>query len=140
MKGSRATRHSFSLVEVVVAIGIISLSLIAILSLLTVGLDASRKSSAATVLSSMAEQLAGEIETSPNLSFPISRYFDSTGMSNSSSQSLYTCQITTNYVSSAEMASVSTNLVRVSMTFIWPSSAPAANRQTQTFYLTLPPQ
>jgi len=140
MRGSRTVRNAFSLVEVVIAIAIISLSLIAILSLLTVGLNASRQSSTDTVLSSVAAQLAGEVETSPNLTFPITRYFDSTGMSNSSGQSLYICQIATTNVPSTEMASVSTNLVRVSMTFKWPSSAPAANQQTRAFYLTLPPQ
>ena len=140
MRVHRSASDAFSLVEVVVAIGIITFCLIAILNLLSVGLDAGRKSSDDTVLSSVAAQLADEIKTSTNLTFPETRYFDNTGMTNTPAQSLYTCQIASAPVPGSELTSVSTNLDRITITFTWPKSAPAASQQSRAFYLTLPPR
>lgn len=53
-------RHGFSLIEVTLAMGIAAFSLVAMLSLFSIGLDSSRKSASDTVIPRIVSQILSE--------------------------------------------------------------------------------
>ncbi|HSI84578.1 MAG TPA: hypothetical protein VK970_12385 [Candidatus Methylacidiphilales bacterium] len=142
----RATFHTpaaktlaFSLVEITIALGIISFSLVALLSLFSVGLNLSRQSSIDTALACMATRMAAEMTAQPSFDFATTYYFDgkSLPVANPSTPGIvYCCNLSTNLVTDTEMSGVSPQLRRVHITFSWPFPK---NANTQTFYVTLPP-
>ena len=139
-RANGAENRAFSLVELTLAIGLISFCLMALLGLFEVGMKGGRQAANDTVLAATASRLASEIIATRKFSFPATRYFDVDGESVAQSAALYGCTISSATVPDSQLPGISTNLVRVSMVFAWPLSAPASAQTTHTFYVTLPPQ
>lgn len=85
---ARLHRHAFSLVEVVLALGVVSFAFVGIIGLLPVGLQTSRQAQETSVQSQIAQQVSNEIQLArfsdlnasvfPGASFP--KYFDEQGL------------------------------------------------------------
>ncbi len=127
---------AFSLIEVVIALGIISFVLAAVLGLLGVGLFSSRQSSEDTSLAAMTSQVLGQLSTatSPtNASF----FFDMDGLPlTNSSGAVYRCVASTTLPSAGEIPNLSTNFLKALIVFTWPVSA-AIPPHTNTFNASL---
>ncbi len=134
-------RRAFTLVEVVLAIGVLSFCLITLLGLLGVGLGNGLKSNDDTVLASMAWEAANNLRSETNLAggFTTNFYFDHTGQSlTSASGAYFKCAVTTNNPTAGQApASIDTNLVLAALQFTWPASLANAPH-TNTVYATLP--
>lgn len=140
MKLRHVTRstQAFSLVEVVLAIGLIAFCLIALVSLFGVGLKNSRQSSDDTALSSAVTQVGSELTGLTNFTSSNMLFFDRDGERVAQSEALYVCQVTTKSVPPSQISEISTNLVQATLTFTWPASAPYTSRRTNVFYVTFP--
>ena len=142
-RGPRA--NSFSLVEVVVAIAIISFTLVTLLGLFGVGLTTSQQSSADTMLASLGLRAEGDLRNGTNSlagTTTTNYYYDSQGMATnvSGAPALYACQVfTTNASVYGVLPDVSTNLVQATFQFTWPANVPAGKRPyTNVIYGTVP--
>lgn len=136
--------NAFSLVEVVIAIGIISVAILAIISLLSVGLRGSRESSDDTHLALMTQYInarnrsqsfsdlktpSNNITVNPAPTF----YFNAAGevarnasgdpVPAAAPDSHYACTV------SWQTSAVSSNLILLQYRFEWPLSAPTNGRQ-----------
>ena len=163
---SRPGCRAFSLVEVVIAIGIFAISVLTILGLLSVSLEANRSASSDTQVALMAERTYSMLETLglPNVSTnklfasgaSPSLYFDVTGKPLVTSTNtivfgyptsanalaagaVYSCTVTTNTppLSSGSAGGNSTNLLSIGMKFAWPVAAPTANQTVRIVNATL---
>jgi type II secretory pathway pseudopilin PulG len=158
--------RAFSLVEVVIAIGIFAISVLTILVLLSVSMEANRSASSDTQVALMAERTYSMLESlgfqnvstnklfasgaSPNL------YFDVTGKPLMTSTNtvlfgypppanalaagaIYSCTVTTNTppLSFGSAGGNSTNLLSIGMKFAWPAAAPTANQTVRIVNATL---
>ena len=136
-----AVRHSvrvgmgssgFSLIEVVIAIGVVSLALLPLLGLLPVGLNSNRSSTTQTGAMSLATAIAADIRTtttgvSPRFGIQTAAfggqtlYFDETGV-------LGTLQPgKPGYKAYVQAVAVSTTKTVVRVTLTWPPQAPDAS-------------
>ncbi len=159
--------RAFSLVEVVIAIGIFAISVLVILGLLSISITTNRSASADTQVALMAERTYSMLENlgfqnvstnklfasgaSPNL------YFDVTGRPLMTSTNtilfgypttpanalaagaIYSCTVTTNTppLSFGSAGGNSTNLLSIGMKFAWPVAAPTANQTVRIVNATL---
>jgi len=94
----RAVRdRAFTLVEVVIALAVVSISLVVLLGLFSTGLVSSRKANNDTNLSAIVWQVASSLrsQTAANLTFPTNYYFDINGEStnNANTATYYKCAI-----------------------------------------------
>lgn len=142
--GCRIPDLGFSLVEIVMAIGIISFALLAIISLFSVGLQGSRESSEDTYLALMTQYVnawsrsqafanlaaaSNNASANPapafffNAAGEVTRDTGGTPVPVAAADSHYACTVTW------QTSSVSTNLISLQYRFEWPWSAPAAGRQ-----------
>lgn len=140
-------KFAFSLVEVVIAVGLVSFALLALVGLLTVGLKSSRESAEDTILSLCTEttqalvRAEGFSQVSANAAYAPGDttpdfFFDSGGIVQTDSagaplraqntNSLYGCLVTR---SAPALSQPTTNLLVYQLKFVWPLAAPAANRQ-----------
>jgi len=78
---------AFSLVEVVLALGVASFSMVSILGLLPVGLNNSRSSTAQTGAMNLITSIAADIRSTPSTASVSPRYLIATG--NTTSQALF---------------------------------------------------
>jgi uncharacterized protein (TIGR02598 family) len=137
MKSSR--RQAFSLVEIVLAIGIISFGCIAIFGLLGVTANASRLSSDETAIATMSRHVISSIkqQTFPAIEANFMGkttkfYFDSTGNPlTNASEAFYQCAVTGTEdaatTSSLSGGRTQVNLIKLQLAFTWPPSANPAN-------------
>lgn len=143
----RGSEFAFSLVEVVIAIGLVSFALLALVGLLVTGLKSSRESGEDTSLAFCTETTQAllraegfaEVSTTtayaPGDSTP-DFFFDSSGNLQADSagvpldiqnaDSLYGCIVTR---SAPLQSQATTNLLVCQLKFTWPLAAPATNRQ-----------
>lgn len=141
---------AFSLVEVVMALGVISFALVGMLGLLSVGFSAAKKSTHATNYAAIASQAALAIRNNTNFNtaslsamaapsgVPRNFYFDYSGRMQTAqnADSRYLCEVWTKTVSAA-VASLSGYTVLV-MTVSSPLSAAATNRTKEVVHATVP--
>lgn len=138
---------AFSLVEVVMALGVISFALVGMLGLLSVGFTAAKKSTKATTLAAISSQVAAVIRNNTNFTSaqltllsgnPTNIYFDYSGRMQSSkdqgSDSYYLCEVRTRAVTAVSSLSGYTVLV---MTVSSPVKALAANRTNEVVHATI---
>lgn len=130
----------FSLVEVVLALGIVSFALVALLGLFSVGLGASKRSGEDTEVANMSAQIVSTLRNR-NSAYPTTAtfYFDTFGRQTNLSNTnigYYQCVLTT--TTSPAISSDSASLVQAKMTFTWPCNA--TKRTTNILYATFPPQ
>lgn len=135
--GAQRGESAFSLVEVVIAIGLVSFALLALVGLLTVGLKSSRESGDDTILAVCTEtaqalvRAEGFSQLSANTAYADTTpdfFFDSTGalLTNQSADAVYGCLVTR---AAPVLSQATTNLLVYQLKFVWPLAAPAANRQ-----------
>ncbi|MEI8045486.1 MAG: hypothetical protein WCL11_29020 [Verrucomicrobiota bacterium] len=135
---------AFSLVEVVIAIGLVSFALLSLIGLLTVGLKSSRESAEDTILSlctGTAQALVrtngfSGASTNPSLNDANPDFFfDADGIlltdTNGApltiqSNAVYGCLVTRG---APALSQATTNMLIYQLKFVWPLAAPAANRQ-----------
>lgn len=146
-------RAAFSMVEVVVALGIISFALVSIFGLLSVGLIASKQSGQDTVVASMAGQILSRIQSGKDtltVGTAINYYFDNQGrmQTNTTGQpitaattdSLYHGQVNGRYPNaSTEMPDLGSHLILTTLTLSWPTAVadPAKRPNREILHATL---
>lgn len=135
MKEERSQERGFSLVEVVIAIGLVTFCLVALMALFSVGFSTSREATADTVLAGLYAQIASDPQAETN-----TNNYDNRGqVTTNAATALYACRVTKSAVSTNEFAGISTNLTRVTIQMTSPASVPAAKRRwTNTFYGFVP--
>ena len=77
-----SVERGFSLVEVVLALGVISVAIVSLFGLLAISTDASRQSDVDTVVTSIARQVDTQLHNTPFANLPASGaawYFDNEG-------------------------------------------------------------
>lgn len=126
----------FSLVEVVLAIGIVVFCLLAIVGLFSVGQTASRRATDQTSLAAAAFQVMSKTRSLPNPT-ATTYYFNRQGQATNLASANYVCDVSLGTVPTTEMADISTNLTRVKMQFTWPASIASNRPYTNIFYATL---
>jgi len=147
-------REGFSLVEVVIALGITSFVIIAIIGLLSVGLQTSRESAEDTNLALMTQTTTALLRSrpfsnvfnSPNFGDATADYFfdangdltrDAAGApaTTTDTNSLFACTISRRTPSLAPLST--SNFIYLQYKFTWPLSAPAANRKEKVGVISL---
>lgn len=135
MKFRSDLRNGFSLIELTMAVGIISFCLVAILGLFSIGLTSSRESINDMVQASILAGLNAEMRSLDGFDPASVRYFDADGGALTNSQgAIYAARLSTTGVPDSEIPDVSPYLDRVAVTITWPEPAPG---QTNVFYVTL---
>lgn len=132
----KSRESAFSLTEVVIAIGIISFVLMAIIGLFFMGLQTARESAEDTNLALMTQQINAWSRTQTFTNLTASNrtfFFDAMGEWNRNPNgdpaatpppnSHYACTV------SASATSVSTNFTYLQYRFEWPLAAPISKRQ-----------
>ncbi|MDQ3620965.1 MAG: Verru_Chthon cassette protein B [Verrucomicrobiota bacterium] len=125
---------AFTLVEIVLALGIVAFAVVALVGLMTASLDSSRGSEADTLIASMARQITAELQTRPFDSLttegPEIYYFDNEAHQLPDKQgAIYLCKVTLTLRSDYDTepvdgAAAQPNLYEVQLDF---ASALAAN-------------
>lgn len=129
-------RAGFSMVEVVVALGIVSFAMVSIFGLLSVGLIASKQSGSDTVLASMMAQVTSRLQSGKDafvVGTPVNYFFDNQGQLQTdgadkpliaaNTSSLYQCAVASRLPnSSTELADLGSHLVLTTLTFSWPTT------------------
>lgn len=132
----RHIHRGFSLVEIVLALGLMTFSLVAIIGLLNVGLGASRSAQIDTVEAGAAKSLVAMLRTNSLATFSGTTFwlnYDGSPSANSNGAT-FQCVVTTN-APPARIAS--TDMVVLQLTFQYPVSASPANRTTKIFHASL---
>ena len=141
----RISPSAFTLVEMVLAIGIACFAIIAVLGLFSVGAQSSRSSNDDTNLALMTRQAVAWIRTQSFTSMSASTgtllYFDSMGQlvrntagdpaTAPGASAIYSCTI------SPKASGVSLNLIYLQIRFQWPLSAPSPSRQQRVVISSL---
>lgn len=136
MNSPRSPRPGFSLVEVVLALGILAFSLVAIIGLMDVGLKASRSAQVDTLESGAARSLVSALRTNDLTTFSgTTIWLNYDGTPNASSNgAVYQCVVSTN---APPPGISSTNMIGLQLAIQYPVSAPPAGRLTRTFHASL---
>jgi uncharacterized protein (TIGR02598 family) len=134
----RRAARGFSLIEVVLAIGIVSFCLLALIGLFGLGMNGSRHANDDTFLGSMVTRVAGDLRTQgASFTSGTNYFFDNRGLVVSSvdTTAYYECEVTTQ--SPTGITATSTNFQTGKMIFTWPVSVARAKRPfTNTIYTT----
>lgn len=135
-------RAAFSLVEVAMALGLLSFVLLSIMGLLGVGLNSSRSAHLDTIQASMARQVLSAVRADtagPNFdSFTQDQWYftlDGTLLTNSA-DAYFECRITVDEVDNAP-EDARPHLRILQMEFVHPVAAPPQSRTTNTVQTTL---
>ncbi len=118
MKGTRL--HGFSLVEVVIAIGIMAFAITAMIGLLSVAMQSDKSSGVDTAIAAMSQQVLGSLRAMPYVSLPASTnyYFDVEGSGCELSRAIYECVVALD----GDPDLGTNKLKRVQMSFRWPGN------------------
>lgn len=131
----------FSLVEVVLAIGILSFAILALIGLFSVGMAADQDAAEDTAFASMVSQVMGHVRNEARrgmAGLPADYQFDISMQSVAASdpEAFYDCRLA--YSNVTGFPEVSPHLKMAVLTFTWPASVPAASRpNTNIIYATL---
>jgi uncharacterized protein (TIGR02598 family) len=128
---------AFSLVEVVIALGVISFALVSMLGLLGVGINASRQSSESTAMTAMISQVLGKVRAASNAPPATNFFFDADGLPLTNSVgAIYECRASATLPPSGEISDVSDKFMKAALVFTWPVSA-AVPPHTNTVHASL---
>ncbi len=144
----RRGRGAFSLVEVAVALGVVSFAVIALLGLLSAGMKAGKSSQQDTVLALAARYVLSDLKRQPFGAPSITSYsFDYAGVPTapaavalSSAPAFYTCavQLLPQPLSYAAWDGTgNTGVVGVQLTFTWPGQTATSGPHAEVFHTTL---
>lgn len=143
--------RAFSLVEVVLAIGVVSFAMMAVLGTLPVGLKSSQESRGQVATANIARQIQGELQqisfradsadtlTMQNLA-DTPFYFTLEGTRTEASQAYYVASFAVTGVSLPGLSIDPANARRVTVTVSHPADAPPQDRQESVFSLLLAKQ
>jgi uncharacterized protein (TIGR02598 family) len=139
MKIHLSRKQAFSLIEIVLALGIISFALVAMLGLVGVSLNSGREATSDTDLSSMQAQVVAELQAKSfsTLTNTTVYYFNIDGKliptsveANTPGGALYRCQTTAIPLTTVAPA---TKYLNLKLDFTWPVGALPANQNKKTF-------
>lgn len=147
-----ANKRAFSLVEVVLAIGVVSFSMMAMVGVLPIGLRSAQESNAQVAMANIGRQLQGELQQisfSTDSSDPLNisslssspYYYTLEGLKTTSAADRYyeaKFDVANAKLSGAPFSTANARTVTVTLSY--PLSAPEANRQTSVFSLLLAKQ
>lgn len=123
---------AFSLVEVAISLGVVSFVLLALLGLLSVGLDAGKSSREDTIIAGLCLATLAELKATPYADLPsnVSTYFTYDGRAtNSAAGPYYQCTVE---ISDPRGLQTNSNFSkRVKIEIAWPAAS--SNRQTNLF-------
>lgn len=134
----------FSLVEIVLAIGITSFALIATLGLLPVGLNTLRESSTQTAVANISQYIRGELQQisfNPNSSFNVQSlnsatyYFTRDGVKTDPDSGYYQAKFDLTNGSVGGNTFNATSAQNIKVTLSYPTTAAASARKTFVFSL-----
>ncbi len=140
----RPLNGGFSLVEIVLAIGITSFALIATLGLLPVGLNTLRESSTQTAVANISQYIRGELQQisfNPATSFNVQNlnsttyYFTRDGVKTDANGGYYLAKFDLTNGSVGGNTFDSTSAQNIKVTLSYPATASAAARKTFVFSL-----
>jgi uncharacterized protein (TIGR02598 family) len=116
-----AGQRAFSLIEVVLAIGILAFAITAMMGLLTVAMQSDKASSSDTAIAAMSRQVFNSLKAMPYASLPTGTnyYFDADGTECAPSGALYECAVTLK----DDPNLAAGNAKQVKMTIKWPYGA-----------------
>lgn len=143
MKSSTRTGYTrvvgFTLVEVTLALGLLSFMLLAVIGLLSVGLESGRTAQVDTVQSLMIRQLQAFTRTNAPSGYGGGvYYYHFDGSTNAgASGSYFQCVVQTNRPATNVEAG---NYTGISLEVSYPLSAPANHRNTNVFHASLVPE
>lgn len=133
----RSCQQGFSLVEVVLALGLVSFCLVALLGLFSVGIKTSKQAAEETNLAAMSSQIITELRattSSTTIALNQTYYFDNLGERTNAAGAYYACLVT-----SQPDTALSGNLIRGTLVFTWPAQLAVGKRpNTNTFFSTFP--
>jgi len=124
------TNRAFTLVEIVLALGIVSFAIVGLIGLLTVSFDSGRASDEDTLIASMARQIVTELRAQPfdNLasqagdSGPIYYFDHEAHLVTSSSDAIYQAQVRitadTDFNTQSTTSGATVNLYEILMPFV----------------------
>lgn len=144
----RGGRNAFTLLEVVIALGVTSFALVAILGLFSVGFNVDKQSNQSTTLATMSLQALAQVRANTNLmanpaGLSTNFYFDSQGnpiLSANKTTAYYACQLTSSTSGDVPPPdSIKSQFVAVTMKFTWPVSANLAAPLTTNIYASVAP-
>jgi len=146
------SRQAFSLVEVVLAIGVVSFAMMAMVGVLPIGLRSAQESHSQVAMANIARQLQGELQqisfrsdsTNPLTISSLTNtplYYTLEGMKTASvADSYYLAHFDVSSAKAPGSSFSASNARTVTVTLSYPQSAPAANRQQSVFSLLLAKQ
>lgn len=142
--------RAFSLVEVVLAMGIISFALVAMLGLFSVGLKAGKESGESTLVVSMASQVQGRLRSGVDVitvGQPADYYFTSMGkllvdsankpVSVLTAEAHYMCQVEARLPTDTEFSDSGNHLSIFTLTFRWPAVAADTSTSKEVLHVTI---
>jgi uncharacterized protein (TIGR02598 family) len=136
---------AFSLVEVTIALGLVSFSMLAIVGLLPVGLKTFRDSRVETTLGGIQRQMRGEVEAVPfamltNGSFTAGKYYfsDEGTLLPGSSQAYYEVSTELANTSAPGLAATADTSIRtLKVSVVSPFGLPATAQKTNSFSIVV---
>jgi len=140
----RSSNGGFSLVEIVLAIGITSFALIATLGLLPVGLNTLRESSTQTAAANISQYIRGELQQisfNPGTSFNVQNlnsatyYFTREGVKTDANSGYYLAKFDLTNASVGGNTFDSTVAQNIKVTLSYPATAAVTARKTVVFSL-----
>ena len=145
MKSARSSQKAFTLVELVLGLGVISFCLTILMGLFATGLVNGKRSRDDTHLSALSWSVANELRatnayymaSSSTLTstLPYINYYDVAGQATNQASAYYTCKVELSTNSST--SALPSNLQVVQLIFTYPNVAPAPH--TNIAYVFLPP-
>ena len=118
---ARGVGRGFTLVEVVIAVGVLAFAAISLLGLMTLALQSSHnaavQSTQATMVSTITGKLSSQNFTNTVVRLPFTNYFTEEGVETNAAAALYRCE-----VADVSSANPTTNFMRqVQLQICWPA-------------------
>lgn len=132
IKASSFSR-AFSLIEIVLALFIVTFSFLSLLELISLGLSTNRDSQEETTIALIAQSLLAEPLTLSESA--LSRYYSTEGMETTSKESLFCCDI--RFYKTLSPFDPQIQMSYVDLTFSWPSDIPLKNRKSKLIHASL---
>ncbi len=145
MKSLRTSQKAFTLIEVVLGLGVISFCLTILMGLFATGLLSSKRSRDDTHLAALTWSVANELRatnayqlaaaSAPSALTPYTRYYDVDGQATTQVSAYYTCTVAPSPTPSGSPLPANVQVLR--LVFTYPNVAPAPH--TNIAYVFLPP-
>jgi len=146
LRKKSVSRAAFTLVEVVLALGVTSFVFVAVLGMISVGMSADQNANQSITLATMTLQVVEQMRGNTNwisqagsdFSFSTNYYFDNQGTPSTQAAAYYACQLSTSNTNSPPVGNLSTNFAFAQLRFTWPASVKPAP-VTNSIYASIRP-